>query len=74
MITVQKSVWDCSVMIISETWLHLGIPDKATVLAGRTAHHANRNSNSSKSRGGGYASTPMISGEQMQLSLTDFVH
>lgn len=44
---------DRSLVVITETWLHAGIPDEAIMLAGRTAHRADRNNNSSKSRSGG---------------------
>ena len=42
-------VQDCCILLIMETWLN----SSAIELAGRTAHHQDRNSNSGKSRGGG---------------------
>lgn len=41
-------------MVIMETWLNPTIPAEAVVLAGRSAHRANRTSDSGKSRGGGF--------------------
>lgn len=57
-ITAQKSVLDCSLIVITETWLHGGIPDEAIMLTGHTAHRADRNRDSSKSRGGGLCIYP----------------
>uniref|UniRef100_A0A669B6K4 Reverse transcriptase domain-containing protein n=1 Tax=Oreochromis niloticus TaxID=8128 RepID=A0A669B6K4_ORENI len=44
---------NCSIILITESWLHPLIPDAAVELAGRTLHRHDRNSNSGKSRGGG---------------------
>lgn len=52
-IEAHKRVKDCSFMIMSETWLHPGIPEEAIVQADRTVHRAERNSASSKGKGGG---------------------
>lgn len=49
----NKSVRDCCVLLISETWLHPMIPDTAVQLAGRTLHHLDQSKDSGKSRGGG---------------------
>lgn len=49
----HKSVRDCSIMVITESWLHTGIPDEAVALPGRTVHRADRNGESGKKRGGG---------------------
>lgn len=46
-------MWDCSVMVITETWLHLDIPDTAVQLTGRTTHRQDCSKDSSKTRGGG---------------------
>lgn len=46
----RNSVCDCSIMVITETWLHT---DEAILLAGRTVHRADRNDEPSKNRGGG---------------------
>ncbi len=40
-------------MIISESWLHSGIPDAAMELTGRILHCHDRNQDSQKQRGGG---------------------
>lgn len=52
-IDVGRTTKDCSLVVVTETWLYAGIPDEAIMLAGCTAHWADRNNNSSKSRGGG---------------------
>nr|XP_043874450.1 uncharacterized protein LOC122764210 isoform X2 [Solea senegalensis]XP_043874509.1 uncharacterized protein LOC122764439 isoform X2 [Solea senegalensis] len=46
-------VRNCSVIFITETWLHPLIPDAAVQLADRTLHRQDRNEDSGKSRGGG---------------------
>ncbi|KAK7910081.1 hypothetical protein WMY93_014765 [Mugilogobius chulae] len=51
--TTHRQVKDCSILIISETWLHAGVPDEAIVLTGRSVHRADRNEESGKTRGGG---------------------
>ena len=38
----NRYVRDCCVLIITETWLHLGIPDASMQLAGRTLLHLGR--------------------------------
>lgn len=43
---------DSCIMIVTATWLRPEVPDKAIMLAGRTAHRADRTSDSGKSRGG----------------------
>lgn len=40
-------------IIITESWLHPGIPDTAVELAGRSLHRSDRTEDSGKSRGGG---------------------
>lgn len=49
----NQNIRDCSVMIITETWLHPLIPDSAVQLTGHSMHRFNRNKGSGKSRGGG---------------------
>lgn len=49
----KKHVQDCCVTIITETWLHLLIPDAAVQLSSHSMHRFNRTSSSSKTRGGG---------------------
>ncbi|KAK3506378.1 hypothetical protein QTP70_002309 [Hemibagrus guttatus] len=44
---------DSCILLITETWLHLSIPDSAIELTGYTAQHHDRTSDSGKSRGGG---------------------
>ena len=52
-IEAQKTLRDSSIVVVTETWLHSGIADEAITLTGRTAHRADRTSDSGKSRGGG---------------------
>ncbi len=53
-ITHSKRLLDCNVMVLMETWLHSGIPNNATELAGRYTLQADRMADdSSKTRGGG---------------------
>lgn len=52
-IDARRTTKDCSLVVITETWIQAGIPDEAIMLAGRTVHWADRNNNSGKSRGGG---------------------
>lgn len=52
-VAVDKFVKDCSLLIITETWLHSSIPDTAIGLVGRTVHRFDRNKDSGKNRGGG---------------------
>ena len=46
-------VRNCSVMVITETWLHPLIPDAAVELTSRMLHRQDRSRDSGKSRGGG---------------------
>lgn len=52
-ISTWKNIQDCCVMVITEKWLNPIIPAEAIELADRTAHRADRTSDSGKSRGGG---------------------
>jgi len=52
-ISANKLIEDCSILLITETWLHSLIPDVAIELAGRTAFRWDRNKDSGKSKGGG---------------------
>ena len=52
-IDTNNFVRNCCVMIMTETWLHPGIPDAAVQLAGHTIHHQDCNSESGKRKGGG---------------------
>lgn len=49
LVVCNKSIRDCCVLLISETWLH---PDAPLQLAGRTLHCLDRSKDSGKSRGG----------------------
>lgn len=49
----NRCVGDCCVLIITESWLHPGIPDASVQLAGRTLHRWDRTKDSGKRRGGG---------------------
>ncbi len=51
--SAQKSIRDCCVLIITETWLNPAIPEEAIRLTGRIAHRADRTADSGKSRGRG---------------------
>ncbi|KAK0150001.1 hypothetical protein N1851_009235 [Merluccius polli] len=44
---------DCSVMVITETWLHSAIPDTAVQLTGCTIHRQDRSKDSRKTMGEG---------------------
>lgn len=55
--STQKTIQDCCVMVITETWLKPAIPAEAIQLAGRVAHRADRTADSSKNRGGGLSPT-----------------
>lgn len=52
-ITGNRSVRDCCVLIITESWLHQRLLDASVQLAGRTALPADQTVDSSKSRRGG---------------------
>ena len=49
----NRYVRDCCVLIITETWLHLDIPDASVQLAGCTLLRWDRTKDFGKSRGGG---------------------
>ncbi len=49
----NRFIRECCVMIISESWLHSGIPDAAVELTRRILHRHNRNQVSHKQGGGG---------------------
>ena len=49
----NRNICDCSVMIITKTWLHSFVLDSAFQLTGCSMHHFNRNKSSCKSRGEG---------------------
>ncbi len=57
-------------MVITETWLTPNIPAEAIKLAGRVAHRADRTSDSSKSKGGGFVFIQTPTGAQMLLQQT----
>lgn len=46
-------VRNCSIIFVTESWLHPLIPDAAVELAERTLHRQDKNRDSGKSRGGG---------------------
>ena len=51
--SANRTVKDCCMLLITETWLHPLIPDSAIELAGYTAQRHDRTENSGKSKGGG---------------------
>ena len=51
--SANKTVKDCCILLITESWLNPLIPDSAIELAGYTAQRHDRNENSGKSKGGG---------------------
>lgn len=53
LIANNNSLRDCCVIIITETWLHQGIPDAAVQLASRILYRGDRTMDSGKSKGGG---------------------
>ena len=53
LMTNNRNIHDCSVMIITETWLHPLFLDSAIRLTGHSIHRFNRNKSSGESRGEG---------------------
>lgn len=51
-LSTRLPVPDSCVMLITETWLHPGVPDAAIELAGYANHRSDRNKDSGETRGG----------------------
>ena len=49
-ISTRSTIRDSSVIVITESWLHSGIPDTAVELSGRSLHRSDRTEASGKSR------------------------
>ena len=73
LISANRFIEDCCILVITETCLHSLVPDVAIELTGRTAFRWDRNKDSGKSKGGGYAFTFITAGVLMPKSLTDTV-
>lgn len=52
---ISNKLKDCGIQVFMETWLHPLILDIAIDLACRTSFNWDRNNNSGKKKGGGYA-------------------
>lgn len=53
LIRSRRDVADCSVMCVTETWLHEGVPNSAILPAGFSLFRADRTADSLKQKGGG---------------------